>query len=234
MRILLSGQKYFGQEVLRLLLKMEGMGIEVVAVCAPPERRDGKPDRLWILASEAGLPLIRGGTLNAVTLPSGIDLIVCAHSHDFISSKTRSKTRLGGIGYHPSLLPLHRGRDAVSWTIRMSDRVAGGTVYWLSDKVDGGPVAAQDWCFVRPDDTPLELWIRELQPMGLRLFYKTLTDILGGRIIAIPQDESLATWEPSIGRPPLFRPDLPMIGPPPEGFEVITSRKVLQESPATS
>jgi len=78
-------------------------------------------------------------------LPGGVDLILYAHSHDFIGAATRGKTRLGAMGYHPSLLPLHRGRDAVCWTLRMGDKVAGGSVYWLTDVVDGGPIAAQGW-----------------------------------------------------------------------------------------
>ena len=39
----------------------------------------------------------------------------------------------------------------------MWDKVAGGTVFWLNDTVDGGPVAAQDYCFVRPDDSASSL-----------------------------------------------------------------------------
>jgi len=47
-----------------------------------------------------------------------------------------------------------------------------------------------------------------------------IRDIQKSLIISVPQDETLATWEPSFGRPPLFRPDLPRIGAAPEGFEV--------------
>ncbi len=35
------------------------------------------------------------------------------------------------------------------------------------------------------------------------------------------QVETLATWEPSWEREPLFRPDLPRIGAPPVGYTVI-------------
>jgi len=31
------------------------------------------------------------------------------------------------------------GRDAVEWTIRMKDPIAGGSMFWLNDTVDGGP-----------------------------------------------------------------------------------------------
>ena len=230
MRVFLSGQKYFGQEALRLLL---AMGINVVGVAAPPGNgRDG-PDRLWKLASSQGINLTPAGNLNADTLPVGVDLIVCAHSHDFIGKKTRQKTKLGAVGFHPSLLPLHRGRDAIYWAVKMGDRVTGGSVFWLNDTVDGGPIAAQDWCFIPPGAAPLSLWLRELQPMGLRLFALVLSDLRSGTIVALPQEEALATWEPSVGRPPLYRPDLEMIGSPPPGFEVIRRKAAAQAAPQT-
>ena len=144
MRVFLSGQRFFGQEVLRLLLSL---GQEVVGVSAPLEDPRGRPDLLWKAAHREGLPLIRAGQLNAATMPDGVDLIVAAHSHDFIGQKTRLKTKLGAIGYHPSLLPLHRGRDAVYWALRLGERVTGGTVFWLNDTVDGGPIAAQGLVF---------------------------------------------------------------------------------------
>jgi methionyl-tRNA formyltransferase len=208
MKIYLCGQKYFGQATLDLLLLL---GHQVVGVSAPPETRDGDTDRLWRRAAALGIPLLRAGELRESTLPSDVDLIVCAHSHDFIGRKTRAKTRLGAIGYHPSLLPLHRGRDAIRWALKMNERVTGGSVYWLSDVVDGGAVAAQDWCFVRPGDTPESLWRRDLQSMGLRLFEDVLGDIGRGVLVRIPQDEALATWEPSFNPPSLMRPDLPQL-----------------------
>jgi methionyl-tRNA formyltransferase len=221
MRVFLSGQRRFGHDVLNLLLDM---GLELVGVAAPPEDSRGRQDILWRLAGAKGLPRWQPQDLNASTLPEDVDLVVCAHSHAFVGKKTRLKTKLGGIGFHPSLLPLHRGRDAIYWTLRLGERVTGGTVYWLSDNVDGGPIAAQDWCLVRPDDTPSSLWQRELQPMGLRLMAQVMDDLRQGVIVAIPQDERLATWEPSVNRPPLYRPDLEQIGPPPQGFQVIRRR----------
>lgn len=222
MNVLLSGQKAFGAAVLELLL---ARGHSLMAVSCPPLTVDGRQDRLWALAARLSLPLIRSGTLSAATMPEGVDLIVCAHSHDFIGTATRGKARLGAIGYHPSLLPLHRGRDAVYWTLRMGDKVAGGSVYWLTDVIDGGPIAAQDWCFTRPGDTPGTLWRRELFPMGLRLFSEVLDNLERGILVSVPQDQTLATWEPSVGRPPVYRPDLIPIGPAPEGFRVIRVRE---------
>lgn len=215
LNILLAGQGWFGAEALKVIQEEHD-----VSHVACPITLD-KPDKLFLQADLHRIPVIKAGTLNADSVPAGIDLIVAAHSHDFIGQKTRLKTTFGAIGYHPSLLPLHRGRDAVRWTINMGDRIAGGTVFWLNETVDGGPVAAQDWCFVRPGDTPMELWRRDLAPMGLRLLRKTMLDISQGVIVKVDQDHTLATWEPSFDSAPrLYRPDLELIGYMPGGFRV--------------
>ncbi len=221
MNVYLCGQKYFGREALKMI---QSAGHAIVGVSAPVG------DRLWCEAEARGLPLLRAGALNADTLPPDTDLIVAAHSHDFIGRRTRLRATFGGIGYHPSLLPLHRGRDAVRWAIKMGDRITGGSVYWLDDRIDAGAIAAQDWCFIRGNDTAETLWRRELQPMGLRLLARAIGDIARGLIVQLPQDEALATWEPALNPPPIRRPDLPMLGDGrAEGMTVIRSRGVLVE-----
>jgi methionyl-tRNA formyltransferase len=212
MNILLAGQKWFGAEVFRALHALPG--VNVSAVSAPPE------DRLAGLAALAGVQVIRAGGLNAGAMPPGIDLIVAAHSHDFIGEKTRLRARWGGIGYHPSLLPLHRGRDAVRWAVRMRERVTGGSVYRLSNRMDGGEIIAQQHVFIRPDDTAEELWRRELAPLGVKMLAAAVAAFAaGGFQPGTVQDEGVATWEPSIDRPPAHRPDLLMlcgpVAPPP-------------------
>lgn len=224
MRLFLAGQKLFGATALELCLKR---GHEIAGVSAPVFASDGKqPDRLRAAAMDRGLPILQAGTLNADTLPAGVDLIIAAHSHDFIGRKTRLKAKLGAIGYHPSLLPVHRGRDAVRWAIKMRDRVTGGSVYWLSDNMDAGDIAAQEHVFISPKDDAESLWREKLFPLGVKLLAKALADLERGVIIAIPQDESLATYEPSLDRPPVFRPDLPQLGAPPIGFTVVKAQPV--------
>lgn len=215
LRVLLAGQKWFGAEVFRALRALPK--VDIVAVSAPVDVTH--QDRL---AGQAGLwsmPLIPSGTLCAATMPSGIDLIVAAHAHDFIGEKTRHRARYGGIGYHPSLLPLHRGRDAVRWVIRMRERVTGGTVYRLSKRVDAGEILAQRHVFIRPRDTAEDLWRRDLSPLGVELLTEVVRRFAEeGYVHGTKQDESIATWEPSLDQPPMFRPDLPLLPPPESCF----------------
>jgi len=201
MRVMLVGQSWLGCQALAMIQRL---GFDVSFVAAP----DG--DRLAKAAALEGIPVGDPGTrLPAAWVPEGVDVIVCAHAHCFITAAARARARHGALGYHPSLLPRHRGRDAVRWTIHMRDEIAGGTVYWMTDRADAGPIAAQEWCWVRPGDDAAALWRRDLGPMGVRLLERVLADVAAGRIVAIEQDESAATWEPAFERPALGAMDAP-------------------------
>ena len=107
--------------------------------------------------------------------------------------------KLGGIGYHPSLLPRHRGIAAVEWTIREGDPIAGGTVYHLADRMDAGAIAAQEWCFVKKGETARELWERALAPLGQKLLAEVIDYAKTHKALpAKPQDEQFATNAPSL------------------------------------
>jgi methionyl-tRNA formyltransferase len=193
--IYICGQKHFGAEAFTALLNA---GHRIVGVSSPAANKEGNTDRLKAVAEANNVPWMKSGLLNENTIPDNVDLIVTAHSHDFVRAPTRAKTTYGAIGYHPSLLPLHRGKDAIIWTIQMGDKVTGGTVYWLDEVMDGGPIAAQEHVFVLPGDTPESLWKRDLAPLGIRLLTEVCNDIAGGKIVKIVQNESIATVEPSI------------------------------------
>jgi len=190
MRVMIVGQKWFGAEVLKLCL---ARGDDVAAVSAP--RVD---DRLAALAVDQGVPLCQvDRQLDAEWVPTGLDLVICAHAHVFVTAAARARTRLGALGYHPSLLPRHRGRDAIVWALHMREVVTGGTVYWLDDGADTGDIAAQDWCWVKPGDTAEGLWRNALAPMGLRLLGEVMGRLDGGEVPRRSQDPMMATWEPA-------------------------------------
>lgn len=204
----MCGQKFFGRLVLGQLLRLPG--VEVVAVVAPAGR-----DRLREYAAAAEIPAMMCGTLHRDTLPADTDLIVCAHSHDFVGQETRFLAQYGAIGYHPSLLPLYRGRSAVEWAIKLRERVTGGTVYRLNNTVDAGSILEQRPVFVRPGATVRELWREQLQPLGVELLCNAVkAHVSGGYTHGTDQEEACATWFPSMERAPLPRPDLMLIAHP--------------------
>jgi methionyl-tRNA formyltransferase len=194
MRITLVGSRHFGVTTLQMLRQHDVNVIRVVVADAE--------DRLAAAARAAGIEVVVQANPKLVVageIAPMTDLIVTAHSHARIGKDALAAARFGGIGYHPSLLPRHRGIAAVEWTIREKDPIAGGTVYHLADRMDAGAIAAQDWCFVGKGETARQLWERALAPMGQKLLaevidYARAHDALPAR----PQDEQFATSAPEL------------------------------------
>lgn len=192
MKIALVGTRWFGAEMLRLLREA---GHDLVVTATNGE------DALAKAARQAGLPLVALDEPRRVAgadIPAdSVDAIVAAHTHAFVAKDARAKARIASVGYHPSLLPRHRGVAAVEWTILAKDPIAGGSVYHLSGGMDAGALAAQDWCFVYPDDDAGSLWRRSLAPMGLRLLMKVVADMATrGYADAAEQDPRAVTLAP--------------------------------------
>ena len=194
MRITLVGSRHFGVTTFNTL-RQHGVDIARVVV------HDGE-DRLAATARTAGIEVVVQADPKRVVaseIAPNTDLIVTAHSHARVTREALAAAKLGGIGYHPSLLPRHRGIAAVEWTIKEGDSIAGGTVYHLADRMDAGAIAAQEWVFVKKGETARELWERALAPLGQKL----LADVIyhakaHGSLPATPQDEEFATKAPSL------------------------------------
>ena len=194
MRITLVGSRHFGVTTLEMLRKHDVKVVRVVV--ADPE------DRLAVAARAVGIDVAAQADpklVMASDIAEGSDLIVTAHSHARVNAEALAVARLGGIGYHPSLLPRHRGIAAVEWTIREGDPIAGGTIYHLAERMDAGAIAAQDWVFVKKGETARELWERALAPLGQKLLadvidYAKTHDSLPSQ----PQDEQFATLAPKL------------------------------------
>ncbi|MET9364458.1 formyltransferase family protein [Streptomyces sp. NPDC006632] len=212
MNIYLSGRGAFAVQVGDALLDE---GHKIVGAAAPRLRRGQCDesnamswDRLRSWAYPRSIPWTDSAELRAIHVPDGVDIIVAAHSHAFLGRRTRARAAVATIGYHPSLLPLHRGRDAIRWTIRDGDKVTGGSVYHLTERTDAGPLAAQEHLLVPPGSTAQSLWREHLAPLGVRLLLKVVADLAQDKRIEVPQDETLATWEPAMDAKPLFKPEL--------------------------
>jgi methionyl-tRNA formyltransferase len=194
MRITLVGSRHFGVTTFNMLREH---GVEIARIIVhDPE------DRLAAAAKAAGVEVVVQAdpkSVAAAEIAPNTDLIVTAHSHARVTREALATAKLGGVGYHPSLLPRHRGIAAVEWTIKEGDPIAGGTIYHLADRMDAGAIAAQEWVFVRKGETARELWERALAPLGQKL----LGDVIDyakvhNALPAKPQDEQFATLAPSL------------------------------------
>ncbi|WP_448761750.1 formyltransferase family protein [Acinetobacter tandoii] len=175
-KIMIVGQKWLAEKLLEHCILNQ---FEVVAVAAPVMN-----DRLAIAANRFCIPVrIAPVQLDSNDVPIDTDLILCAHAHCYVTTEARKKSRLGALGYHPSLLPKYKGRNAVQDTIDHGEPIAGGSLYWLDDGWDTGTVQMQRHCEVDPLDDAASLWRNKLAPLGVDLFAEFLTLMIGSHSV---------------------------------------------------
>lgn len=208
MKIFICGQKSFGKAVLKALYEA---GHEITGIAPPPQKK--YKDKMVGYATLKNIPIISDcDSLISDYIPDGTELIISAHSHWMISGKCLEKCKYGGIGFHPSLLPRHRGQDAVRWAVHMGDAVTGMTIYSLKGNVcDGGDILMQELQFIGNGWDYHRLW-NEMFPKAVKMVVKAVSTIQSGKAEWTRQDNEFATWEPSWDRPRLKRNELFALG----------------------
>lgn len=125
-----------------------------------------------------------------------VDVLLLAGATRIISRAEYERYPLGALCFHPSLLPRHRGRDAVYWTLEHGETETGVTWFWLDDGLDTGPIAAQAALDIPPHISRGALYYQHLAPLGAALLDTLLPALTRGEKPATPQDEAHATYEP--------------------------------------
>ena len=84
------------------------------------------------------------------------------------------------LNVHPSLLPDFRGLRAVERALEAGVEETGVTVHFMVEKVDAGPIVAQERVPVRAEDSK-ETLLERLHPVEHRLLVGAVADYFLGR-----------------------------------------------------
>lgn len=130
--------------------------------------------------------------------PAGSDLSVAPLLRRFLSPDEYGAPRYGTLIFHPSLLPRHRGRDAIRWAYRLGEKYTGVTWFWCNSGVDDGDICEQEVVHI-PDNTPPRLFYeREVVPAMARTLRRAIEGVMRGEPRRVPQYEPASTYEPPI------------------------------------
>jgi methionyl-tRNA formyltransferase len=142
MRIVFIGQAPFGKDSLAALIEQ---GENIVGVITVPDQPGQKrPNPVKELALQQGLPLLQPAKLKHPEAVAWVrerkpDLLVLAFVTEFAPPEMIASAALGGINYHPSLLPKYRGGSAINWAVISGERETGVTIHQIDSGVDTGP-----------------------------------------------------------------------------------------------
>lgn len=97
------------------------------------------------------------------------------------------------IGYHPAALPRLRGRAPLAWTILLDEKVTAGSLFWMADGVDDGPLLEQQYFHVAPRETAKSLYKKHMDALDAALG-RALARLSAGEAVQRFQDETCATY----------------------------------------
>lgn len=104
----------------------------------------------------------------------------------------------GTLVFHPSLLPRHRGADAIKWAYKLNESYTGATWFWPDDGIDTGDICEQEVLAIPQGVAPRLFYEKSVIPAAVRMLDRILADVQRGVIRRIPQQHEHASYEPKI------------------------------------
>ncbi len=129
--------------------------------------------------------------------PDEADLAIAPLLQRKISDAESAKPKRGTLIFHPSLLPRHRGRDAIRRAYRNGEKFTGATWFWADAGLDTGDICEQEVVAI-PDKRPRDFYEQDVLPVCVKLLRYAIADLQAGVVRRRPQSEA-ATWEKGIG-----------------------------------
>jgi methionyl-tRNA formyltransferase len=194
--IVFFGTDEFAAQTLEALANAKGF--EVVSVVTQPDRPVGRKQELEkppvkIVAEKYNIPVEQPESLKNYSLPTtNYSLNIVYRYGLIIPQNILNIPTHGTINIHPSLLPKYRGPSPIQTAIMNGDNETAITIMLMDEKMDHGPILAQEKFAINPDDTYQTLSER-MTPRVNEILLQTIPSFLSGEIKPQPQDDSVAT-----------------------------------------
>jgi len=184
---------------------------EVCLVVTQPDRPKGRGQKLEAspikqLAEQHGLSILQPHRLRRepeaveAIRAAGADLGVVAAFGQILPREVLEAPRLGCLNIHPSLLPLYRGAAPIQRAILEGQSDTGVTLILLDERLDSGPIVAQQRTEILPDDNARSLGDM-LAVLGADMLVRVIDEAHEtGHIDSVAQDDALATLAPRIAK----------------------------------
>ena len=155
MLVAFFGTPRFAEVILARLIATEYRPILVVTALDKPQgrKRTSTPSPTKILAKKHRIPINQPEKLNETTSHTlkskSWDFFIVAAYGKIIPKEIIDIPKYGVINIHPSLLPKYRGASPIQAVILSGDEKTGATIMLMDEKMDHGPIIAQQELEIR-------------------------------------------------------------------------------------
>jgi len=182
---------------------------KIVAVITQPDRpkgREGKlsPTPVKIAAEKMKLPIHELPSLKSEEAKDFIkslraDLGLVVSYGVIIPGDVLRMARLGFVNIHPSLLPKYRGPSPIQTAILNGEIATGTSIMVVDEKMDHGPIIAQEEVAIKDSDDYTSLHNR-LAEVSSQLLAEKLPKWILGNLKETVQDDRRATFTKTLNR----------------------------------
>lgn len=201
-KIIFFGTPKFAGIILQKLIKSQ---FQPLAVVTAPDKPVGRkqtltPSSVKELALKYQIPLFQPFSLRnnkeIITQLSSLrpDLFIITAYGLILPQKILNLPAAGSLNIHPSLLPQYRGASPIQATILNGETVTGITIILMDEKVDHGPILAQQKLAIADSKTTYSNLSNQLAELGGELIVKTLPKYFKNEIKPLVQNHSQATF----------------------------------------
>lgn len=127
------------------------------------------------------------------------DLLVVASYGKILSKDIINAPKFGSVNVHPSLLPKYRGPSPIQAAILNGDKTSGITIIKMDDKMDHGPIIYQESLDLSDIDS-FDTLSKKMFLRASEVLPQVLQDFIDGKLEAIEQDHTKATFCPLLKR----------------------------------
>ncbi len=197
-KIIFIGTSSFAITTLEELIEN---GYEILAVITAPDKPVGRkqeltPSPIKEIALKYNLLTFQPEKISEVEKEISQlkpDLIITSSYGQIIPKNILDIPKKESLNLHPSLLPKYRGPSPIQTAILNGEKVTGITIIKMDEKMDHGPIIAQQETNINPDDT-YESLEDKLSEEITKLLIEILPRYFKNKIQPEIQDESRATY----------------------------------------
>ncbi|MEX2145350.1 MAG: methionyl-tRNA formyltransferase [Candidatus Spechtbacterales bacterium] len=199
------GTPKFSKIVLQKLIKA---GFKPALVITAPDKPVGRKQKLTpspvkVLAKKNKIPVLEPERLDNEFInklrSDSYDFFVVAAYGKLLPPDILETPKKGALNVHPSILPRWRGASPVQHAILSGDKETGSTIMLMDDKLDHGPILAQEKLKIKKGNMA-ETLSDKLALHGAKLLIETIPKWIKGSLETKEQNHGLATYTKMITR----------------------------------
>lgn len=137
-------------------------------------------------------PFVRVSSIEDEVASQKYDVVFVVGLSQLVSNNLLKSAVIGCVGFHPTKLPVGRGRAPIAWLVL--DGIEGAATYFvMGEGADDGPILVQEPFEIEQDDYAKDVERKLLNASSVALD-RWLPKLARGEWNPMPQNEALATY----------------------------------------